>query len=180
MQVRVQTMKQLFQRHRLPGDLVFASLFLLLSLLLLTQIGHQAKWMASGKWSSQPALWPGIAIIGMTVFAGLHWASALASSRIPGRRAELLVWLRSLEFVFWFMAYVVAVPLFGYLPSTLVFADALTRRMGYRSRAMIGWSLLVALAVVVIFKSFLQVRVPGGLAYEYLPDALRSFMLTYL
>ena len=33
--------------------------------------------------------------------------------------------------------------------------------------------------VVVIFKSFLQVKVPGGKLYEYLPGAMRSFMLTY-
>ena len=78
------------------------------------------------------------------------------------------------------MAYVVAVPYVGYLPSTIFFAVILTWRMGYRSRKMLVIAALTAVAIVVTFKSFLQVRVPGGLLYEQLPDGIRSFMLTYL
>ena len=37
----------------------------------------------------------------------------------------------------------------------------------------------LAFAIVVIFKAFLQVKIPGGGIYEALPSALRSFMLTY-
>jgi len=32
---------------------------------------------------------------------------------------------------------------------------------------------------VVIFKSLLQVKVPGGAIYEFLPNVMRSFFLTY-
>jgi hypothetical protein len=42
---------------------------------------------------------------------------------------------------------------------------------------MLGSAVLVALAVVVVFKSFLSVKIPGGAIYEYLPDALRSFFI---
>ncbi len=177
---RFQTLKQMFQRYRRPGNFFFASAFLAVSLTLLSQLGNQVSWLSSTKWSSQPALWPAIAVIGMTVFAVLNWISSLVSPRIEGRWEEVAVWLQSLEFVVWFMAYVVAVPRAGYLPSTIAFAFILTLRMGYRSRKMFAASVLTAIAVVVVFKSFLQVRVPGGQVYEYLPDALRSFMLTYL
>jgi len=33
---------------------------------------------------------------------------------------------------------------------------------------------------VVVFKSFLQVKIPGGQLYEFLPDGIRNFMLVYL
>ena len=36
-----------------------------------------------------------------------------------------------------------------------------------------------AAIIVVIFKSFLQVMIPGGAIYEALPGGLRQFMLTY-
>lgn len=177
---RFQTLKEMFQRYRRPGNLFFASAFFTLSLILLSQLGNQASWLASTKWSSQPALWPTIAVIGMTVFAALNWFSALVSPRIEGRWQEVAVWFRALEFVIWFMAYVIAVPRAGYLPSTILFAMLLAFRMGYRSKRMLAASVLTAIAVVVVFKSFLQVKVPGGQLYEYLPDAIRSFMLTYL
>lgn len=179
MQDQIKTLKQLFQRYRRPGNFFFASVFLLISLVLLSQLGGQAKWMAGTKWSSQPALWPGIAVIGMTVFAGLNWISAFVSPRIEGRWPEVQVWLHSFEFVFWFMAYVYAVPRLGYLPSTILFSLALALRMGYRSGKILGFAVLTSIFVVVIFKSFLQVKVPGGQVYEFLPDAIRSFMLTY-
>lgn len=77
------------------------------------------------------------------------------------------------------MVYVYLVPLIGYLPSSLLFALALAYRSGYRSPKMLGISVATATTVVLMFKTFLQVKVPGGLIYEYLPDALRSLMLTY-
>jgi len=177
---QIQTLKQMFQRYRRPGNLFFASIFLLFSLALCTQLGIQAKWLSGTKWSSQPALWPNIAIIGMTIFAALNWISAFVSEKIDGRWAEIMVWIRSFEFVLWFMVYVILVPLLGYLPSTVLFGLALSFRMGYRSLKMLSISAFASIAIVVTFKSFLQVRVPGGKAYEFLPDALRSFMLTYL
>ena len=179
MLVQIKTLKQLFQRYRRPGNLFFATIFMVLSLVLVSHLGSQAQWMSSTKWSSQPALWPAISVFGMLIFAALNWISAIVSPRIDGRWQEVWFWLRSIEFIAWFMAYVVLVPLLGYLPSTILFAIALTYRAGYRSAKMFGFAVITAVSVVVIFKSFLQVRVPGGQVYEYLPDFLRSFMLTY-
>ncbi len=180
MLVQTKTLKQLFQRYRRPGNFFFASVFLAISLVLLSQLGSQVVWKPATKWSSQPALWPTIAIIGMTIFAILNWLSAFLSPRIEGRWQEVATWARAFEFVLWFMAYVFLVPLLGYLPSTMLFTVILCLRMGYRNPKMLGISAITAIVIVVIFKSFLQVKVPGGLVYEYLPDTIRSFMLTYL
>ena len=35
----------------------------------------------------------------------------------------------------------------------------------------------VGLFTVVLFKSLLQVKIPGGAVYEFLPGALRNFMI---
>jgi hypothetical protein len=52
--------------------------------------------------------------------------------------------------------------------------------MGYRSRLMMGISAAFAVFVVLLFKAFLSVKIPGGMVYEYLPGELRSFFILYL
>ncbi len=175
----MKTLQQLFKRYRRPGDLFFAMCFLLLAAFLLSQISTQTDWKPNTKVSNQPALWSIISIVGMVVFGFLNAVSGWVSPRIDGRLQEIGFWLRSLEYVAWFMIYVTIVPLLGYLPTTIVFAIFLAVRAGYRRSKMIGFSVLTAVSIVVIFKSFLQVKVPGGQVYEFLPTAMRSFMLTY-
>lgn len=176
---RLRTLQDLFKRYRRPGDLVFAAAFLAFALFLAANLGTQVAWTSGGKLVAQPAFWPLVSILGMVFFAALHFLGSLCSERIHGRWQEVWFWLRSVEYAAWFMAYVLLVPWLGYLPSTVIFCAALALRAAYPPR-MIGWAALSGVAVVVIFKAFLQVRVPGGEVYEYLPAALRSFMLTYL
>ncbi|MCI2397836.1 tripartite tricarboxylate transporter TctB family protein [Aliiroseovarius subalbicans] len=90
---------------------------------------------------------------------------------------EAKAWLSVLEWAGWFLAYVFLVPLIGYLPVTLVFAPLLTWRIGYRSRLLLWSSVVFGFVVVVVFKSFLQVKIPGAALYEYLPGALRNFFI---
>jgi hypothetical protein len=54
----------------------------------------------------------------------------------------------------------------------------LALRLGYNAR-MAAWSAVGGLATVLLFKTFLSVKVPGGAIYEYLPNGLRAFMITY-
>ncbi|MEZ5449917.1 MAG: tripartite tricarboxylate transporter TctB family protein [Thiolinea sp.] len=105
------------------------------------------------------------------------WRTRDAASSGPG--SELLAWLRGLEFLGWFLAYVWLVPLLGYLPATLLFGLVLTLRLGYRQRHLLLGSVLVSLTTVLVFKSFLQAKIPGGLLYDYLPQGLRNFMTIY-
>ncbi|WP_278923176.1 MULTISPECIES: tripartite tricarboxylate transporter TctB family protein [Pseudophaeobacter] len=162
------------------GQLIFALVFLTLSVLLLALIGEQTAWVKKTQLFAQPRFWPAISLGGMVLLGGLHVYA------LPWRRTsrydlwEARLWGRSLEFAFWFMGYVLLVPLVGYLPVTLVFVPLLARRMGYRGGWMLGISLGFAVAVVVVFKAVLGVRIPGALLYDYLPAGLRSFFILYL
>ena len=176
--IKARTLQDLFKRYRRPGDLVFAAVFFAFSLFLLATINGQVTW-GNGRLMSEPAFAPWVAVLTMALFSGLHLISSLVSPKLDGRWTEVGFWLRALEFVVWFMAYVLMVPRLGYLPSTILFAVILTLRLGYRSRRMILSAAVFGLVVVLIFKTFLQVKVPGGAFYEYLPTAARSFMLTY-
>lgn len=174
------TLQDLFRRYRRPGDIVFAITFLAFALFLYSQIDAQTQVAKRAKWFAQPALWPTIAVTGMAFFAFLHFVSSAVSPRLAGRWAEVLFWLRSLEFVAYFLMYVTCVPWLGYLPATVVFVVFLSLRTGFRSPGALGVSVLFGVAVAVIFRSVLQVKIPAGQLYEFLPDAIRIFALTYL
>ena len=115
----------------------------------------------------------------MVAFSALHLGSTLVSVKLDGRGEEIRFWLKSLEYALWFMAYVLVVPYMGYLPTTIVLVIALAYRLGYRGVRYLGSAALFGVLVVVIFKSLLQVKVPGGAIYEFLPNVMRSFFLTY-
>jgi len=159
------------------GQILFAVVFLAASLWLLSQLGAETKWVKRTKFFAQPRFWPAVAIGGMVLFGGLHlW-------KLPRRRVvkadfvEWKIWLFGIEWVLWFLAYVWIVPILGYLPTTLIFVPAMAWRIGYREGKWIGISVAFAIAVVLLFKTFLQVKIPGGAIYDYLPGGLRSFFL---
>ena len=177
---RAESLRRLLGQPRPPGSLLFAVLFLALSLFLLSNLGTETTWVERAKLFAQPAFWPAIALAGMAAFSLVHCLGVLLSHRDEGRWKEALLWLRATEYVLWFMIYVLIVPPIGYLPATVVFVFFLCLRAGYRDLKSLGSAVLVAAVIVVFFKSFLKVKVPGGQIYEYLPDSLRTFMLTYL
>ena len=159
------------------GQFLFALVFLIAALFLASQIGEETKWVRKTKFAAQPRFWPAVAIGGMVLFGALHlW-------RLPSKRIasddmrEWRIWFFAIEWVLWFLAYVWIVPVIGYLPATMILAPVLAWRVGYRDARMLGISVGFAVVVVVLFKSFLQVKIPGGAIYEYLPDAMRSFFI---
>ncbi len=176
---RIKTLQDLFKRYRRPGDLVFALLFLAFALFLWINLDAQTTWVKRTKTVAQPAFWPTVSVFLMLGFSALHLIGSLVSPRIHGRLMEVTFWLRSLEFAFWFMAYVLLVPRLGYLPATILFMLALPYRLGYRGVKELGGAVAVGVLIVIVFKALLQVKVPGGQIYEVLPDTLRAFMLTY-
>jgi hypothetical protein len=177
---RFKGLQELFKRYRRPGAIVFAWLFFAFAVFLLTQLGTQSPWKWGGKVFSQPAFWPTVSVFLMVIFAGLHLLSSALSPRLVGRWNEVWQWIRSLEYAGWFMAYVFVVPQLGYLFATILFGLLLAVRTGYRSIKTYLSVVVLSVVIVVVFKGFLQVKIPGGAIYEYLPTALRSFMLTYL
>ena len=155
---------------------IFVAVFFLFSLFLLSQIGAETKFSAKGKLFAQPRFWPALSIAGM-VFFGLGHLIISLRNRAPGTGAELGLWLRTLEYLAWFMVYVVVVPIIGYLPATLIFMVLLALRQGYRAPKQIAMAAGVGFLIVLVFKAFLSVKIPGGAVYEYLPAALRNFMI---
>ncbi len=176
---RIKNLQELLKRYRRPGDYVFSLVFLLFALFLLVNLPYETTWVARTKLYAQPAFWPTISIVVMVLFSTIHLLGSLISERIPGRWTEVAYWLRSLEYAAWFMAYVQLVPWLGYLPSTITFCLTLSWRLGYRSRRWALVNIAFAFVVVFLFKGFLQVKVPAGAVYEFLPDTLRIFMITY-
>ncbi len=166
---------------RTAGQIVFAVGFVLIALVLVAVLPDQTAWKNRTKLFAQPRFWPAVSVIGMLVFGGLHlWHQTRQSRKRLVDRNDLYeagVWLASFEYAGWFLAYVWGVPIIGYLPATLIFAPLLSWRLGYRGRKMLWVSVIFGALVVVMFKGFLHVKIPGGLIYEYLPDALRSFFI---
>lgn len=176
---RVKTLQSLFKRYRRPGDIVFAWVLLIVSVFLLSQLFEQTAYKPRGKLFAQPRFWPAVSLMGMAGFAVFHLLGSALSERIEGRWREVWTWIAALEYAGWFIAYAALVPLGGYLPTTLVFALALTLRAGYRSARMLIAAGACAVIIVLLFKTLLRVNLPAGRVYELLPDGLRPFMLTY-
>lgn len=176
---RVKTLQALFKRYRRPGDIVFAWLFLALSVLLLSQLVDQTAYRPGGKLFAQPRFWPAVSLTGMTIFAALHLVGSGLSERIAGRWKEVALWIGAIEYAAWFVAYAFVVPYAGYLLTTLIFAVLLVLRAGYRDRSALIGASLAAVVIVLLFKTLLQVKLPAGQIYNVLPDGLRQIMLTY-
>jgi hypothetical protein len=174
-------LKALTKVTRQSGDLAFAIGAVVVSAILLSMIGDQTTWANGKKLFLQPAFWPAVALVGLVFTGSIYAIGSLRAKRdAAADRSELLLWLRAIEFPIWFMGYVFIVPVLGYLPATLLFCVSLTFRMGYRSAKILWSSAAMAVVIVVLFKSFLKVRVPGGDLYEIFPSAIRNFLITYL
>lgn len=170
--------------ERRAGDTTFGVICLLFALFLLSQMTSQTVWAPGQGFAAQPGFWPRLAVIGMTVLAAMNlygsWRDRRRDERFTAAGEEVLLWVRSLEFALWFMAYVFATPIIGYLAATVLFAVTLSVRVGYRSFLALGSAVGAAVVTVLIFKSFLQVKIPGGAVYEALPATIRNFFILYL
>lgn len=168
-------------RTKTSGQVVFVIAGLILTLVLLSQIGTQTEWTDKARnIGSQPRLWPAIALV--TMLAGFVIHFRLMRRRKPNALdwVEARRWAEPLEYLLWFLVYVAAVPRLGFLPMSLLFACALTYRLGYRHRIAMWIAALFAVAMVALFKGFLGVNIPGAWIYEYLPASVRTFFLVYL
>lgn len=155
---------------------MFAVLIVLASVYLLTQLSVETKYSSGKQLFAQPRFWPGVAVVGMLFFGVGHLLSVMRSKQ-EGTLIELVVWFSALEYLAWFMVYVVAVPYLGYLPGTLLLTGLLALRQGYRTKKYLLIAALMGVSIVLIFKTGLSVKIPGGELYDYLPDNIRNFMI---
>ena len=177
-----QALSDLIRPRHQRAEIVFAVLSFAIALFLATQWTSQTAWSPGERAGRQPGLWPLIAIVGMLAFGIGELIACIMRNRKSGGgelAPELAMWARTGEYLAWFLAYVLIVPWTGYLPATLIFTLALAFRLGYRGR-MLWLAALLAVTVVVLFKGFLSVRIPGGAVYELFPTAIRNFLVLYL
>jgi len=93
---------------------------------------------------------------------------------------EVTKYIAALEYVAYFIGYTLIVPVLGYLVSTLMLGMYLTWRLGYRSPRWTVTGFVSSLAVVIAFRTCLQIKTPLNIwLYDQLPSAARAFMLTY-
>ena len=165
--------------HERParGQILFAMTFFALSALLLSQIDQQTRWTERTMLFAQPRFWPAVGLGGMVFFGALHWLTLPRKRILSDDGWEAWRWLLAFEWVIWFLIYVLLVPIAGYLPTTILFSVLLAKRVGYFGRRWTITAAAFGIAAVLLFKSFMGVKIPGALAYEYLPSAIRTFFI---
>lgn len=159
--------------------------FLLFAVFLAATFTDQVKWFSNLTLFKQPGLWALISVGGMLATALIACVQVFSRRKSPDVRwradaLEFAFWVRACEYLIWFMVYVFAVPFLGYLPCTILFTTLLTLRVGHRSMRWCVRASVFAIVTVVIFRAFLQVKIPGGQIYEWLPSPLSKFLLMYL
>lgn len=169
---------RIFPEGRKPGEMLFSLLLLLVAGALLAALPWQTTWLDGRGLAAQPRFWPALSLSGVILFAILHKLSRNKLDRTPGRWLEGLTWVRSLEFIGWYLVYVAAIPVIGYLLATVIFCTLLALRVGYRGKTLL-WAALFGLGVVLVFKTAMNVKIPGGAIYEYAPEQLRYILLRY-
>lgn len=180
-------MSQEPRANRLEG-LALALLFTAASLALLAAIGWQTRHGQVGAgWWTRPWLAPGVAL-GLLALANLvvlarDLVDLRARPVTPDEKAEarrqFAGWLRPLEFLAYFAAYVGLVPRLGYFPSTLLFILGLLLRLRLRTPVWLLVGLLAALALVGVFRIGLGVWMPAPELYDPFPPALRTILIRW-
>ena len=168
-----------------PGDILFATLLLLMALFLMWSIPTETKWFKGMALLKQPRFWPAMAITGLTIFAGGYLLAVWLRVRreqanLRDEVEEAIEWVKPLEYVAYFLIYVYMVPVLGYLFATLAYFVLMTFKTGYRSKKMYAVAIMVAIVVVVLFKSLLQVKIGPGMWYDMLPQGISNFFIVYL
>lgn len=163
-----------------PGEFAFTLFLTVAAIVLLSLITEETKFYKRLKLPTQPGFWPAIGLGGMllcgTILSFTGWRQWKKARSSSDDIAEIMFVARAGEFMLWFMVYVWITPWTGYLFSTVVFMVCLAWRAGYRNGRMMLISGGIGVGIVVLFKSFLSVKIPSGAVYELLPPALQSFM----
>lgn len=175
------------QTNRLESlllTLIFAglSLALLLAVFVQTRTGP-----AQAGWWTRPALAPGVALTVLVLANALTlWKEVASLRRTPATpaewaeaRARVAAWLRPVEFLAYFAAYLWSLKLIGYFPATLVFVTGLMWRVGLRGGRWMLAGALTALALVLIFRVGLGVWMPAPALYDLMPGGMRTVLIRW-
>jgi len=171
------------QQTSVTGQRIFAICILLLAITLLFFADTELKWKKNADFHKQPGFWSIIALSGMVFFSAAQLLMPPWKMVKPAYfrwQAWLINWLGPIEYAVYFLIYVYLVPKLGYLPTTLLMFPLLVLRAGYRERRYLAYSWIVGIFIVLLFKTFLQVKIPGGEIYSMFPESIRNFMILRL
>ena len=186
--------ENLFEFKRITGDLTLSIIFLFFVGFLLVHFNSESGWNGReldqkrvGKILKQQWVGPLMCmaiLIPATFFNILEAFKAYKKSKrllIPNITLyEMIQWIRSLEFILYFLVYTFSISILGYLISTLIFAVFLTYRLGYRTKKWVLISLFSSFIVVLIFRTILQIKTPINIwLYQYFPENIEVFMKIY-
>lgn len=186
--------ENLFEFRRITGDLTLSLVFLLFVIFLFLNFNTESGWDTRnlpqkrvGKILKQQWVGPLLCMVILipATFINLYESfKALKKSqrlKIPNKiQYEISQWIRSIEFIVYFLIYTFAIEIFGYLISTIIFANFLTFRLGYRTKKWILKSTICSFIVVIIFRSILQIKTPVNIwLYKYFPENIEVFMKIY-
>lgn len=168
-------------------SLALTLIFTLVSGGLLAAIDIATRSSARGGWWTQPWLMPGIAL---TILACANaitlWREVADLRRTPpdaaeraAARAAVLGWLRPVEYLGWFGAYLWAIQHLGYAMATLAFVLFLIWRAGLWSArwALAGVGLCVFM--MLVFRVGLGVWMPAPDLYDMFPQAVRTVLIRW-
>ncbi|MGQ0563830.1 MAG: tripartite tricarboxylate transporter TctB family protein [Gemmobacter sp.] len=158
------------------------SLALLSALFLATRHGP-----ATGGWWTRPWLAPGVALtvlVGANLLTlGRAWSDLRAAPTSAAERADawekIIGWLRPLEHLAYFSAYLFAIQHLGYVPSTLLFVMFLLWRTGMTDRHWILAGTGFVIGMMLVFRVGLGVWMPAPAFYDVFPDALRIALIRW-
>lgn len=166
-------------------SLALTILFTVISSGLLAMIGLATRSNARGGWWTQPWLMPAIAL-GMLALANLItlWREVSDLRTNPPSTQEkvegweaLLGWLRPLEYLAYYAAYIYAIQHAGYFLSTLAFVMFLLWRAGLTTPRWMLAGLGLALFMIGVFRIGLGVWMPAPELYDLFPDTIRNILI---
>lgn len=169
-------------------SLLLNLIFALVAVGLLAAVGAATgRGMAAGGWWTRPALAPGFALVLLVGANVLTLARAIADLRTtpPSQtewreaRAKVLDWLRPLEFLAYFGAYLWLTTTIGYFIASLLFVLWLMWRTGLRSSRWLLMGVGLVFALILVFRVGLGVWMPNPAYYEAAPDALSAYLIRW-
>jgi hypothetical protein len=155
---------------------------------LLLLLGAATKsGSASADWWTRPAFAPSVALSVLVAANLLTLWRELSDlrARPPSvqERAEawdcFTGWLRPVEFLAYYAAYVWAIQHVGYFVGSLAFVSWLLYRVGLRQGRWLLWGALFCVALIGVFRMGLGVWMPAPAAYDLFPDAVRTALMRW-
>ena len=160
----------------------FCSAFIVVvTLVLASQLDNQTRWIKRVDLVMQPGFFPAVGLLVMgvpaLVLSVVSFRDMRSGINLASPRIIVAGFHRCCEFAVWFLVYVYIIRWVGYLMATLLFMPALSLRVGFRGVRWMTTAVLIGLVIVLLFRTGLQVRLPEGYIYGYLPPEFRNFMI---